>query len=114
MEYLHTPNGANHRARSTAEESGTTATVGCLGALEMLIKIMMSLIAIYGLRWRQVDFTAAYLNASRDEAEVVYMRQPTGFEFFDASGDVVDGFTKALGKDKFKAVCEKLHLCSEA
>lgn len=24
MEYLHTPNGANHRVRSTAEESGTT------------------------------------------------------------------------------------------
>ncbi|KOS36693.1 hypothetical protein ACN38_g12546 [Penicillium nordicum] len=68
----------------------------------MLIKIVMSLTAIYGLRWRQVGFTAAYLNASRDEAEVVYMRQPSGFEFFDAKGDVADDFTKALGKDKFK------------
>ncbi|KAJ5462342.1 hypothetical protein N7530_010547 [Penicillium desertorum] len=54
---------------------------------ECMIKIVFTLIAIYGLKWRQVDFTAAYLNASRDDAETVYMRQPTGFEHADASGD---------------------------
>ncbi|KAG0157502.1 hypothetical protein PDIDSM_4687 [Penicillium digitatum] len=37
--------------------------------------------------WRQVDFTAAYLNASREDVETVYMRQPTGFEYADAEGD---------------------------
>jgi hypothetical protein len=52
-----------------------------------MIKIVFILIAIYGLKWRQVDFTAAYLNASRDNAETVYMRQPIGFEYADASGD---------------------------
>ncbi|KAG0156038.1 hypothetical protein PDIDSM_3214 [Penicillium digitatum] len=41
---------------------------------ECMIKIVFTLIAVYGLRWRQVDFTAAYLNASR-------------FEYADAEGD---------------------------
>jgi hypothetical protein len=54
---------------------------------ECMIKIVFTLIAVYGLKWRQVDFTVAYLNASREDAETVYMRQPTGFEHADASGD---------------------------
>ncbi|KAG0156278.1 hypothetical protein PDIDSM_3455 [Penicillium digitatum] len=54
---------------------------------ECMIKIVFTLIAVYGLRWRQVDFTAAYLNASREDVETVYMRQPTGFEYADAEGD---------------------------
>ncbi|KAI2732949.1 hypothetical protein DTO013E5_10235 [Penicillium roqueforti] len=54
---------------------------------ETMIKIVLTLIAVYGLEWRQVDFTAAYLNASRKDAETVYMRQPTGFEFADAEGN---------------------------
>ncbi|KAJ5138864.1 uncharacterized protein N7515_003712 [Penicillium bovifimosum] len=54
---------------------------------ECMIKIVFTLIAVYGLKWGQVDFTAAYLNASRKDAETVYMRQPTGFEHTDASGD---------------------------
>jgi hypothetical protein len=54
---------------------------------ECMIKIVFTLIAVYGLKWRQVDFTAAYLNASREDAETVYMRQPTGFEHADAAGD---------------------------
>ncbi|KAI3174220.1 hypothetical protein DTO039G3_3276 [Penicillium roqueforti] len=52
-----------------------------------MIKIVLTLIAVYSLEWRQVDFTAAYLNASRKDAETVYMRQPTGFEFADAEGN---------------------------
>lgn len=54
---------------------------------ECMIKIVLTLIAVYGLKWRQVDFTAAYLNASREDVETVYMRQPTGFEYADAQGD---------------------------
>lgn len=54
---------------------------------ECMIKIVFTLIAVYGLRWRQVDFTAAYLNASREHVETVYMRQPTGFEYADAMGN---------------------------
>ena len=46
----------------------------------------MSLIAVYRLEWRQVDFTAVYLNASREDAEIVYIRQPTGFKYADAEG----------------------------
>ncbi|MGV2419558.1 MAG UNVERIFIED_CONTAM: hypothetical protein MIJ72_08715 [Staphylococcus saprophyticus] len=52
-----------------------------------MIKIVFTLIAVYGLKWRQVDFTVAYLNASREDVETVYMRQPTGFEHADAAGD---------------------------
>jgi hypothetical protein len=48
---------------------------------------VFTLIAIYGLKWRQVDFTVAYLNASREDVETVYMRQPTGFEHADTAGD---------------------------
>lgn len=48
---------------------------------EMMVKIVFTLIATYDLRWRQVDLTAAYLNASRKEEETIYMRQPTGFEY---------------------------------
>ncbi|KAF9246730.1 hypothetical protein DTO012A7_1520 [Penicillium roqueforti] len=52
-----------------------------------MIKIVLTLIAVYGLEWHQVDFTAAYLNASRKDTETVYIRQPTGFEFADTEGN---------------------------
>jgi hypothetical protein len=52
-----------------------------------MIKIVFTLIAVYGLKWRQVDFTAAYLNASREDAETIYMRQPTGFEHTNTASD---------------------------
>ncbi|KAJ5855316.1 uncharacterized protein N7529_009260 [Penicillium soppii] len=55
---------------------------------EALIKIVLSLIAIYNLKWRQVDFTAAYLNASRAHREVVYMQQPSGFEYHNDEGGI--------------------------
>lgn len=38
-----------------------------------MIRIVFTLIAIYRLKWRQVDLTVAYLNASRKDAETVYM-----------------------------------------
>jgi hypothetical protein len=53
---------------------------------ECLVKVVLTLIAVYGLRWRQIDIKAAYLNASRAQEETLYMRQPTGFEYFDDEG----------------------------
>jgi hypothetical protein len=57
---------------------------------ECLVKTVLSIIAVYGLKWRQVDVKAAYLNASREEETTVYMRQPTGFEYFDDEGSTND------------------------
>jgi hypothetical protein len=57
---------------------------------EALIKIVFSLIAVYDLLWRQVDFKAAYFNADREGKEVVYLQQPTGFEYYDDKGNKKD------------------------
>ena len=53
---------------------------------ECLVKVVLTLIAVYSLRWRQIDIKATYLNASRAHKETLYMRQPTGFEYFDDEG----------------------------
>ena len=52
-----------------------------------MIKIVFTLIAIYSLKQRQVDFTIAYLNALYKDVETIYIRQPTGFEYTNASSD---------------------------
>lgn len=47
----------------------------------VLVKIVFTVIAQRGYKWRQFDAIAAYLNASRKDHEVVYVIQPVGFEY---------------------------------
>ncbi|OQE65453.1 hypothetical protein PENNAL_c0208G09362 [Penicillium nalgiovense] len=46
-----------------------------------LVKIVFTIIAQRGYKWRQFDAIAAYLNASRQDHEIVYAIQPLGFEY---------------------------------
>ncbi|KAJ9481045.1 hypothetical protein VN97_g12463 [Penicillium thymicola] len=47
----------------------------------VLVKIIFTLIAQRAYKWRQFDAVAAYLNASREDQETVYVMQPVGFEY---------------------------------
>ena len=46
------------------------------------MKLIIIVIAMYGLVWEQFDIITAYLNA-RLKANNVFMRQPTSFEIGD-------------------------------